>query len=198
MRTQLRTIALTSATVVVLGALLVLFVRVRSAQEIVVPEDALSSARAHYEQAQTGTGSGRAPEASASFQADRSPAATRPSQRPAVDDSPVEERRPRRSTSGVRQASGSPEASSSPPSAEGMAEQNEVRTAYDHGDFESALDLAEKFLRQYPRDEYVRRVAAVAACAMGEEAVAQKHYNEMIARDQAVVARRCSRYGIQF
>jgi TolA-binding protein len=196
MGTQLLTIALATATVVVLGALLVLFVRVRSAPEIVIPEDALSQARARYERTRIGTGSGEAPEA---FQADRSAAATRPSPRPSADGPPVEDRRARRTR--VRPASDSPAASPPTPSGQSTIGQNDVRNAYDHGDFETALDLAEKFLRQYPKDEYtdyVRRVAAVSACAMGDEAVAQKHYNEMLTRDQPVVAKRCSRYGVQF
>lgn len=189
MGTQLRTIALATATVVVMGALLVLFVRVRSEPEIEVPEEALSMARAAYEQARS-----RAGEPHTAFAA-----ATRPSQHTSADEPSVGDRRSRRVE--VRPASGSPAAS--PPSAGSgsgstMVAQNDVRTAYDHGDFESALDLAEKLLRQNPKDEYVKRVAVVAACALGEEAVAQKHYSEMIPRDQPVVAKRCSRYGVQF
>jgi hypothetical protein len=197
MRTQVRTIALVTATVVVVGALLVLFVRVRSDPEIVIPEDALSEARARYERAQTGT-RGRAPEAS--FQADRSAVATRPSQRPSMEESSASYRPWRPGNSAARTASDSPQAPPSlpPPSSSDQLTVEQVRTAYDHGDFESALDLAERFLSQDPKNDYVKRVAVVAACAMGEEAVAQKHYNETIPRDQPVVAKRCRRYGIQF
>ena len=198
MRTQLRAIALATATVVVVGALLVLFIRVRSEQEIVVPEDALSEARARYERARTGTRA-RAPEAP--FQADRSAMATRPSQRPAMEEPAASDLPTRVGSSVPRAESDSPQAPPSLPAAPSSEQQpmvERVRAAYDHGDFESALDLAELFLSEDPRNEYVRRVAVVAACAMGEEAVAQKHYNEMIARDQAVVAKRCRRYGIQF
>ena len=203
MRTQLRTIALVTATVVVVGALLVLFVRVRSEQEIVVPEDALSEARARYERARSGT-RGRASESS--FQADRSEMATRPSPRPSTEEPAAPDQADQTNQTGRRMSSAARAASDSPPapppappaSSSGQLTVEQVRNAYDHGDFESALDLAERFLSENPKDEYVKRVAVVAACAMGEEAVAQKHYNETIPRDQPVVAKRCRRYGIQF
>jgi hypothetical protein len=194
MRTQVRTIALIAATVVVLGALLVLFVRVRSAPEIVVPEDALSEARARYEREHTETGNARASESSAPVQADRSPAAPRPPQRPPVDEPSAEERRPRRSAAGVPPLSGSSEPA---PASDTEAELNAVRIAYDHGDFELALELAEKFLSRHGTDDYIKRVAVVSACAVGEEAVARRHYQESAARDQALVAKRCSRYGVR-
>jgi hypothetical protein len=194
MRTQVRTIALIAATVVVLGALLVLFVRVRSAQEIVVPEDALSRARDHYERAHTGTGNARVSEPGAPFQADRSPAAARPAPRPPVDEPPAEERRPRRSAPGVPPLSRSPEATRT---SDSETELDAVRVAYDQGDFELALDLAEKFLSRHGTEDYIKRVAVVSACALGEEAVARRHYQEAAARDQALVAKRCSRYGVR-
>lgn len=194
MRTQVRIIALVTATVAVLGALLVLFIRVRSEQEVVVPEDALSMARARYEQAQAGVRGRRASEPTASFQADSSATATRPPQRPAMDE-PAAERPGPPGTSGVRAAPPSPAPAST---SDTETELNAVRTAYDQGDFEQALDLAEKFLRRNGMDDYIKRVAVVSACAMGEEAVAQRHYNEMTSRDQPVVAKRCKRYGIQF
>jgi hypothetical protein len=194
MRTHLRTIALIAATVAVLGALLVLFIRVRSAPEIVIPDDALSVARARYESIQTG----RAPAAFASERGagarpPRRPPASEPASEPGAepfDGEPIA----RRSISTVRPAAGSGE---SPVYSPPTGEQERVRAAYDHGDFEGALELAEQFLRQYPKDPYVKRVAVVAACAMGEEAVARKHYQEMAASDQPIVAKRCSRYGIQ-
>ena len=48
----IRSIVLVTATVAVLGALLVLFFQVRSAPELEVPEEALTRARAQYERSQ--------------------------------------------------------------------------------------------------------------------------------------------------
>jgi hypothetical protein len=197
MRTQLRTIALVTATVVVVGALLVLFIRVRSEQEIVVSEDALSEARARYERARSGT---RERASEPSFQADRSAMASRPSQRPPMEEPAASDLPMRPGGSATRVASDGPQPPPPvpPASSTGQLTVEQVRNAYDHGDFESALDLAERFLSENPQNDYVKRVAVVAACAMGEEAVAQKHYNETVPRDQPVVAKRCRRYGIQF
>lgn len=194
MSTQLRTIALITATVAVVSALLVLFIRVRSEQEIVVPEEALSEARARYERAQTRTG-GRAPEAGASVQAARSAAATRRPARPPVAEAPAEEPPSRPGTAEAPQPSGRPV---SAVTNDTQAERDAVGTAYDHGDFEQALDLAERFLSRHGQDDYVKRVAVVAACALGEEAVAMRHYQEASPRDQPIVAKRCRRYGVQF
>jgi hypothetical protein len=195
MRSQLRTIALAIATVVVLGALLVLFVRVRAAPEIVVPEEALEQARTRYQRARGGSGDGGA-------------AVTASSQPASADESPAMERRRRRTGALPSSGSSPPPASASSgsrasapasrSSEQGAVPLSEVRNAYDTGDFETALDLAEKRLRDHPEEDYVKRVAAVSACAMGEEGVARKHYEEMSVRDRPIVSKRCSRYGIQF
>lgn len=181
MRTQLRIIGLGTAAVLVLGAMLVLFFQVRSDADIEVPEDALSQARAHYERSRIATGARDAPEAR---RADRGAVATRPSrppERPAAVDRPPRRGRP----------------SPSPPS-QTMVPLDDVRAAYDRGDFESALELAELFLRDEADNDYIRRIAVVSACAMGEEATARRHYDAALARDRPIVAQRCARYDVQF
>lgn len=200
----IRTIVLVTAAAAVLGALLVLFFQVRSAPEVEVPEEALAQARAQYERSQSRSASG-------AFQADRGDALARPSRRPptpepaadgaGADDQAVRRPAVRRSVSNVRAASDSPAASDSSsavpqhlPSSDDA--KDPVRNAYDQGDFSSALELAEKYLSQFPGDGYVLRVAGVSACAMGEDAIARKYYALMTATDQSIVGRRCSRYGI--
>lgn len=194
---QIRTIVLATATVAVLGALLVLFFQVRSAPELEVPEEALSQARAQYERSQ----SQRAPE---TYQADRGVAPARPPRRPPTSDlaaagSDGERPRPppalRRSVSNVRSAAGSPATRAARQASQDAKEP--VRAAYDQGDFSTALELAEKYLNEFPGDGYVQRVAGVSACAMGEEAIARKYHALMSATDQSIVGRRCARYGIE-
>lgn len=193
---QLRTIALAVATAVVLGALVVLFFRVRATQEVTVPEEALARARAQYQR--------------------QSPAA-RPAperartRRPTSSVPPARSRAPDRAPapSQERDRPRAPALRSSPASDERseIDEKREaVRDAYDHGDYVTALDHAEDFMemdvggspqhRMHVR--YVRRVAAVAACALGEEAVARKYHDEMDSADQRVVAKRCERFGFAF
>lgn len=190
-----RSIVLVIATFVVLSALLVLFFQVRSAQEIEIPPEALAQARTEYERSQSGRPAGDLP-------GERSAAAP-PRPRPSAPDvAPVEptgderpvNRRPavRRSVSDVRPAGGGP---AMPPSS--SAEQDRVRSAYDENDFEAALSLGQSYLNQFPGDPYVLRVVGVSACAVGQEDVARKYHAVMTATDQSIVARRCSRYGIQ-
>ena len=188
----IRSIVLVTATVAVLGALLVLFFQVRAAPEHEVPEEALAQARAQYERSQTR----REPE---DFQADRSAAAPPPRLPPAPatgepsgDEPPQTRPAVRRSVSNVRPATGTDPVM--PPSS--TAGQDRVRTAYDENDFETALNLAQTHLNEFPGDGYVQRVAGVSACAVGQEDIARKYYAVMTATDQAIVARRCSRYGI--
>ena len=68
---------------------------------------------------------------------------------------------------------------------------------YDMGDFDTSLLQAEEFLRQEPGNAYVKRVAVVSACAVDDPATARKHYQDMDAQNQRIVARRCERFGVR-
>lgn len=197
---QLRTITLGTATVAVFGALVVLFVQVRAPQEIVVPEDALSQARARYELT-------RGAPAPGAFQADRSEAASRPSrrhgagERPERPDSPgrpdVSAVRPARARTASQSASGLPAAQPADTSPLLVEKRESLRQAYDMGDFDTSLTQAEEFLRQDPSNAYVRRVAVVSACAVDDAATARRYFQGMDAQDQRIVAKRCERFGVQ-
>lgn len=197
---QLRTITLAIATVAVFGALVVLFVQVRAPQEIVVPEDALSQARSRYEFTR-----GDVP-VPAAFQADRSEAASRPSRRPAAGERPDRTSMPatpparERATPGRLPGRGAPNLPANHPDDTSPAlvqKRESVREAYDMGDFESSLTQAEEFLRQDASNAYVKRVAVVSACALGDEAAARRHFEGMNTRDQRVVTKRCQRFGVR-
>lgn len=196
---QLRTITLAIATVAVFGALVVLFVQVRAPQEIVIPEDALSQARSRYEFTR-----GDAP-APAAFQADRSEVASRPSRRPAGErpDRPGVPAVPparERLAPGRLPGRGAPNLPANHPDDASpvlVQKRESVREAYDMGDFESSLTQAEEFLRQDASNAYVKRVAVVSACALGDEAAARRHFEGMNTRDQRVVTKRCKRFGVR-
>ena len=68
---------------------------------------------------------------------------------------------------------------------------NTVSDAYDHGDFETAFRAAEDFLHQQPDDAYVKRVAAVSACAVGNQTAAMKHYQEAAEANKRIIKLRC-------
>jgi hypothetical protein len=71
-----------------------------------------------------------------------------------------------------------------------------VSDAYDTGDYETAFRGAQEFLRFQADNEYVQRVAAVSACAIGDESSARMHYEQMNESNQRIVQVRCRRYGI--
>jgi hypothetical protein len=72
-----------------------------------------------------------------------------------------------------------------------------VGKAYDAGDYEVALERAAAFLLEQPGDEYAKRVAAVSACAIGDEDRARQYYAATSASSRAAVVRRCRRFGVE-
>jgi len=206
---QRRIAALVAAAVAVLGAVVVLFFRVRSDQDVSIPPDALAAARASYERGQTARPAPPPVSRTPSIP-QPPPAAPEPEADPAAR--PASDRRGWRTPSSLqpgvrrsidresaldRETTGKPPADV-PPDAnpEVVAKRQAVSDAYDQGDYEAALKSAEEFLGLQPGDPYVKRVAAVAACAIGDEAAARKHYQELGEPNQRIVARRCSRFGV--
>ncbi len=72
-----------------------------------------------------------------------------------------------------------------------VQKRNTVTEAYDHGDFEAAFRASEDFLHQQPDDAYVKRVAAVSACALGNQSAATKHYQEATEANKRIIKLRC-------
>jgi hypothetical protein len=72
-----------------------------------------------------------------------------------------------------------------------------VSDAYDHGDFEAAFRASEDFLHLQPDNPYVKRVAAVSACALGNQSAALKHYQETTEGNKRIIKLRCNRYGVE-
>jgi len=76
-----------------------------------------------------------------------------------------------------------------------MAEANK---AYDRGDFDEAVVIAEKVLREDPKNVRMLRILVSSACIQGDSVVAQKHYLTLPAGDREQMRTRCGRYGISF
>ena len=201
---QRRIGALAAAAVAVLGAVVVLFIRVNAEPDTAVSDQALREAKAAFER------SSRAP-------ATPAPAPSIPPPRPkptAPVDDPAgaaarageSEQRPPRlpptRASGLRREGrdrgpgGTP--SDLPPDAtpEVVEKRHVVSDAYDRGDFEAAFRHAQDFLHLQPDNVYVKRVAAVSACALGDQAAALKHYQEATEANKRIIALRCRRYGV--
>lgn len=192
---QLRTIALTVASVAVLAALIVLFFQARATRDVEIPADALAGAVTQYQRAQA---------ARSSAAAAPTRAAPRPSPARRTPPPPPEELRggdePERLQEPARVIGPS---SAEPPaelparmSAEAIAQRKSVRDTYIRGDYEATLELAEDMLRQDPDNIYLRRLAAMSACAVEDAGTARRHFDELGDVDRRFVAARCREHGL--
>jgi hypothetical protein len=72
---------------------------------------------------------------------------------------------------------------------------------FDRGDYENARATAIQVLQQQPDQhatERMLRIAASSSCYMGEPDQARVYYERLTPRGQRDIAKRCSRYGIEF
>ncbi|HKE14263.1 MAG TPA: hypothetical protein VKB80_05350 [Kofleriaceae bacterium] len=202
---QGRVVALGAAAAFVLAAIVVLSIKVRAAAEPALSDEAVKQAMVGYQRSQLG----RSAEPGAGS-GGRAPSISRPPPE-ASERRPVpslgEVSRPRRSTGDrpwspqspgpARDGAGSSTGLPPDASPELVAKREAAREAYDHGDYESALSSAEEFLKAKPDDAYIKRIAAVSACATGDEAAARRHFQETTPDNQRIVALRCRRYGVE-
>ena len=74
--------------------------------------------------------------------------------------------------------------------------QHEVSRLYNRREFEAAKAEAEAVLAKQPGDDRMLRIAASAACILGERAAAVAHYQRMEPPDRRRVRERCERHGV--
>lgn len=194
----LRYIVLAAASVVVLGALVLLLVEVKASPEIEIPEQALAEARARYERNQA------ARARPAPRPAPRAQVASRPpprTPRPAVtDEQPEEPAEPeeeeivmdpaRQRLAMLREKRDS--------LVDVRARRDQVRKHYEEGNYEMALREARTLIPDAPTNRYVMRVAVTSACALGEREIAKQYYSQLFREeDRRIVRVRCARHGIE-
>lgn len=179
---------------------MVLFIRVHAEPEPALSDAALREAKAAFER------SSRPPPQPAIPPPTRRPEPALPeggeaAARPSPGDQPASRLPPTRASGLRREGRDRGDAPSDLPpdsSPELVEKRQAVSDAYDQGDFEGAFRNAEDFLHQQPDDAYVKRVAAVSACAVGNQQAAMKHYQEATEANKRIIKLRCSRYGIDF
>jgi hypothetical protein len=184
-----RAVALVAAGVVVLAALVVLRWRVRAPAEnaAVAPDNAITAADTENGSASDDPPPGQVPVAAARpVPSLRGPAAKAPE-----------------GEGGVSTATGEsvPAAPALPPGApqEMVILHNAIVDAYERSDFEASFQGAQDFLRRHqPDNVYLKRVAAVSACAIGDPSSARAYYDQLDATEQRIVSARCGRYGVSF
>lgn len=191
-----RNIALVAFSVVVLGALVLLLVKVTASAEVEVPEEALAEARARYARSQAAHNrASSAPPAAASSSAAEAARARRA--RMAAEQA-REAPPPRRTTARLPPQPEEPPRELSPREEDLQTQRNELRSAYDRGNYEVALQQAKEYLRLRPNDRYVMRVTVTSACAVGDEETARALYEQMVEEDRRIERLRCAKYGFEF
>jgi hypothetical protein len=199
---QRRIAALVAAAVAVLGAVVVLVVRVKAEPDVAVSDQALREAQASFERASRAPAPPSTPAIPPPTLRSPEPEAAEPAARVGESERRIP-RVPPTMASGLRREGrdrGESEVPSDAPtdqSPELVQKRNTVTEAYDHGDFEAAFRASEDFLHQQPDDAYVKRVAAVSACALGDQSAAMKHYQEATEANKRIIKLRCHRYGIE-
>jgi hypothetical protein len=194
---QRRIAALVAAAVAVLGAVVVLFIRVHAEPEPALSEDALREAKAAFER-QSRVAAAPPPSTPSIPPPRVAPPAAEGAQPETAARSNTEREAPRlppTRASGLRRERGAGAQPSDDP--ELASRRQVVSDAYDHGDFEGAFRAAEDFLHLQADDAYVKRVAAVSACAIGNQAAAMKHYQETTEANKRIIKLRCNRYGLE-
>ncbi len=199
---QRRIAALVAAAATVLGAVVVLFVRVKADPDVAVSDQALREAQASFERASRAPAPPPTPAIPPPTLRSPEPEAAEPAARQGEAERRIPRVPPTRASGLRREARdrGDGEGSSDAPtdqSPELVQKRNTVTEAYDRGDFEAAFRASEDFLHQQPDDAYVKRVAAVSACALGEQSAATKHYQEATEANKRIIKLRCNRYGIE-
>lgn len=71
-----------------------------------------------------------------------------------------------------------------------------ARKSFHRGDYPKALQGAEDALAVEPEAKSARVLAVLAACGMGEKAIAQAHADKLDDMRKARVARRCDKFGV--
>lgn len=187
---QPRNIILLASSGIVLLAFLALVFAARGPREVRVDEQELAQAVAAHNQVQSAR-----PRAASTQK--RSMSATTPRAR-----APVEE--PAETGDQVPPPPPRDWSAMSPPEeteqSDGSlnSQMDAANKLYDKGDYEPALHAAIEILESHPKVVRMLRIAVSASCIMGEEEQARRYYQDLPPRDQAQMARRCQRYGVEF
>ena len=79
-----------------------------------------------------------------------------------------------------------------------VAIMDQANKAYDRQDFEEARSIAGKLLAKQPNNVRMLRIMVSASCIEGDNAVAQKYYEQLPKGDREQMKSRCDRYGVTF
>ena len=75
---------------------------------------------------------------------------------------------------------------------------SEANKHYDRHEYDEARAIAQRVLKKLPNNVRMLRIMVSAACADGDQAEAQKHFNVLPERDREQMKTRCMRNQITF
>lgn len=75
---------------------------------------------------------------------------------------------------------------------------DQANKAYDRQDFEEARLIAGKVLQKQPTNVRMLRIMVSATCIEGDNAAAQKYFEQLPKQDREQMKTRCDRYGVTF
>lgn len=190
---QARNIIVVVGLLAVLGLVVILFLQTRAESKSAISPEKRARALAEYE---------RRSRLEAPAAVDDDAPVTRPRARrveapepdPEVPAAPVAKNRRVLGTSMARRADlATPQIKlgSGSDDPEIQEQKENVRQAYDSGNYPEAQKLSLEAIKAAPRDRKLLRYVVSASCAVGDEEVAREHAKRMVKRDFDLVSKRC-------
>lgn len=185
----------------VILALVLLFVRVAGSPSVEIPDEAVEQARKRHERRNQASRMRAASIESTSRPRERSTgtsgtitASRGNQQRSGRDTGASSDDKPSRHT--LQKALSGKGADEDSKSVDFDTRMQEANKLYDRRDYEGALGLAKELLQETPGNVRMLRVAVSSACMMGDEQTARAYHEQLPARHQLQMQRRCERYGV--
>lgn len=203
---QSRNIVLAAGSVLVLGLLLLLLMKVNGNASPEVPEDKLAQARAEHQRSQRSAKASasrpdidRTPssrnkhvvlrddededEGETESDSSKAPAATARARRPSIRATSMQPR--------ITLKTGSKKDDGDLRERMGV-----VNRLYDTHQYEDAVAAAQEILEENPRNVRMLRVVVSAACKMGDAAAASAALDQLSGRNKRQMLKRCEYYGV--
>ena len=174
-------IVLAVAIALVMGALLVLFVRVESTPEIAAPKDELAAAMRRYDRNQamkTATGS-RLRQLQAEAQAEE------------MDGPP-----PVLAKDWRAEPAKAHDLHDGVTSTDMVARLDKAQTLYRERKYREAMELSIKLLDEVPDNKQLKRIIVRSACIEKDRDTAARYMGQLSERDQEFLHSHCKRYGV--
>ena len=195
---QTRNVIFAAVVVVVLGALLLLVLKVKEGPSK-VSDDKLAQARAAHSRSGASRPTTRAtPDEGADSAASSKRASKRTKSAPKDDDAVDESDVVQPKMPSVKMSGVAPAVSIKPRGDDFGSRMDEANNMYDKKDWEGAQEKAIELLKESPRSVRMMRIVVSTACHMGQQDLAAEWWAKLPDKDKLIMAKRCEQYEIEF